>query len=835
MPKLLDDVRVIDLADEPLAFGARLLADFGADVIRIEHMAVDALRRRGPHLDSDPPSLKWERGLAHLLYNAGKRSVAVDMRDPALWTALEPVLEHADVLIAPCEPNPALAEWLEKGRRGEWAHPISVVDCVFRRDLNGPNGAAQPFTDLTAMAAGGHIALNGHPEDPPVHPAGNLAYKQASLAAAEAAMALVMQHRDGGAGRVTVGMQEAVTFTTLQTANGNYWPWHGRSPDRRQPIGAPTIFKTKDDRWISFTIHPPHWPRFVDWADRALEGGAAALRAAEYDDEGWRGANYAESIQPWVKRLCSENALDELTAEGQRIGLLVLPVQSPEEVAQDPHLRARGYFQQVEHPQLGRGIESMRAPVRLRGEPETASRAPALGEHTVDVLRTLAGWSDQEIKRRRERGQIGRGVDEPAPVTPRPAPVERPRRAAAPPPRQPLAGARIVDFCWAIAGSLGTRLLADLGADVIKLESEARMDPIRYIGVQPPDQFSINTNGVFNDCSAGKRSCTISLNSEAGKEAARRLIAEADVVTSNFTPFTLDRWGLGYDELRKIKPDIILLNAAVMGTEGPRAEWRSYGNGIVAMCGLGERSRLPGRAPIGLGTLHTDFTVPYMLALSVLSALHRRDRDGEGACIEIAQYETAVQLLDSEVIGALNGLTAEPPRGNRSHLMAPHGVFPAAGDERWLAVACRDDGDWANLCGAIGRSDLAERRDLADLGGRQAANEEIEAALGEWSAARSDWEGAAALLAAGVPASPVERLEDFFAGPDEAMRENYEQIQSAEAAVFSAQREPILWDGERLPLRRSPAWGEHTELVLREVAGYGDAEISRLAADGVLG
>ena len=827
MPNLLSDVRVLDLSDEPLAFGARLLADFGADVIRVEHMAVDALRRRGPHLDSDPPSLKWERGLGHLTYNAGKRSLAVDLRDRSLWDDLEPMLACIDVVIAPCEPNPALAGWLDKGRRGEWASETSIIDCTLRRE-----GPAEPISDIGAMAAGGHIVLNGHSEDPPIHPAGNLAYKQVSLVAAHAAISLVLQ---GGAGHVEIGMQEAVAFTALQTANGNYWPWHSNSPDRHSPIGAPTVLTSKDGHWLSFTIHPPHWQRFVDWIDAALPGGAAELRGEEYGDEGWRGQHYRERIRPWVERLCAHLTLDELCAEGQRNSLLVLPINSPAEVARDPHLRERGFFQRVLHPQIGREVELSRPAVRLRDEPEHARRAPALGEHTVEILRTLAGWSDAEIKRRRERGQIGSGIDDPPLVSPPPVPPAEPRRPARRlPPRQPLAGVRVLDFCWAIAGPLGTRLLADLGADVVKIESHARLDPIRYIGVQPPDQFSINTNGVFNDCSAGKRSCLVNLSLEAGKEAVRRLVAQADVVTSNFTPFTLDRWGFGYDDLKRIKPDIILLNAAVMGTEGPRAEWRSYGNGIIAMCGIGERSRMPGRIPIGTGTLHTDFTVPYMLALSVMSALHRRDRSGEGACIELAQYETAVQLLDTEMTAALNGLPEGEPDRNRSTSMAPHGVFPAAGDDDWIAVACRDDDDWAALCRAIGRPELAKRAALATLGGRLAHVDAIEQMLSGWTSRRDRWQAAAELAAAGVPASPVERLEDFFEGPDTAMRANWARMQSGERAAFVQQRQPILWDGERLPARRAPMWGEHTEEVLRDVAGYSQDEIMQLAAEQVL-
>ncbi len=803
---MLDDVRILDLTDEPLALGARMLADLGADIVRVEDARGDHLRLRAPAIDGDAPRV--ERGWAHLLYNAGKRSLAVDFDDPQSWTRVASLLPHFDALLAPLEPRGALADWLAHGRDGDWPAQIPVVDAVFRR------GVSEPMTDLTAMAAGGHVVLNGHPEDPPVWPGGNLAHKQGSIAMAEAAMALIMQRRRGGdVGRITVSLQESVAFTTLQTASGNFWTWHQTSPDRHIPIGGASTFQAGDGHWLSFTIHPPHWPRFVKWVDEVL--GADELLEERWDDEFYREA-HADEIRPWIVRLCQALTVTELHDRGQELGLLVLPINTVEEVAADPHLHARGYFQSVEHSQLGKSLTLPRSPIRTRGEQPQARRAPALGEHTDDVLRDFSASGSA---------------------------ASRPAYAASthgslngtPPPRRPLDGVRVLDFTWAIAGSLGTRLLADLGAEVIKIESESRIDPIRYRGVQPPDHFSINTNGTFNDCASGKKSVTLNLKTEEGIEAVRALAERADLVTSNYTPYRLDRWGIGYDDLRQIKPDIIVCNVAVMGIEGPRAEWRSYGNGIVAMCGLSHRSGFPGRAPIGLGTLHTDFTVPYYLAASAMAALDHRERTGEGRYLEIAQYETAVQLLDTELIEALNGAGERPRIGNRSPWMSPHGVFPAAGDDRWLALACRDDADWRALCRVIGRADLAAREELDSLSGRQLHEDEIEAAISEWSRGQDEWTSYRLLINAGVPASPVERLEDFFVGQDPAMRDHFNPVVSPEGPTFQIQREPILWDGERLPAVRAPIWGEHNDEILRDLLGYSESDMSRLAAAGALG
>ena len=811
---MLNDTHILDLTDEPLALGARMLADLGADVVRVEDRRGDHLRMREPALDANAPRV--ERGWAHLLYNAGKRSVAVDIDDPDTWIRIESILPQFDALLAPLESSGAMAEWLERGRNGDWSVEIPIVDAVFRR------GANEPMTDLTAMAAGGHIVLNGHPENPPVYPAGNLAHKQGSIAMAEAAMALILHRRRGGAsGRITVSLQEAVTFTTLQTASGNFWTWHGISPDRHIPIGSGATFRSGDGHWLSFTIHPPHWYRFVNWVDEVLGLEEGELRGEQWDDEFWREQHQPE-IVPWIRRLCEALTVAELHDHGQELGLLVLPINTVEEVAADPHLQARGYYQSVDHPQLRTSLILPRSPVRTRGEQPQAKRAPTLGEHTDHVLSSSVPIS----RKTQAESMMSKGS------TTRSAAA---LYGSASSPRRPLEGVRVVDFTWAIAGSLGTRLLADLGAEVLKIESESRIDPIRYRGVQPPDHFSINTNGTFNDCSGGKKSVTLNLKTEEGIEAVRELASQADLVTSNYTPYRLDRWGIGYDDLRALKRDIIVCNVAVMGIDGPRAEWRSYGNGIVAMCGLSWRSGFPGQVPIGLGTLHTDFTVPYYLATSAMAALDHRERTGDGRYLEIAQYETAVQLLDTELIEALNGISERPRMGNRSAFMSPHGVFPADGHERWVAIACRDDADWRNLCRVMGRADLATRPELDSLIGRQANEDEVEAAIAAWTRTQDDWTTYRLLINAGVPASPVERLEDFFDGQDRAMRDNYNPAESPEGPIFQIQQEPILWDGERLPALRAPVWSEHTESVLRGLLGYTDADMTRLAAAGTLG
>lgn len=397
----------------------------------------------------------------------------------------------------------------------------------------------------------------------------------------------------------------------------------------------------------------------------------------------------------------------------------------------------------------------------------------------------------------------------------------------------PLEGYRILDFCWLIAGPLTTRLLADLGAEVIKVESAARLDRIRETGAQPPGGGSINTNGVFNDCNTNKQSITVNLGQPAGIDLIKDLVRCADVVTANFTPDRLDRWGLGYDELRALRPDIIVANMPVMGKSGPHKDWGSYGNGIIAMAGLGGLTGFPDQPPVGLGTLHSDFTTPYFGALQIMAALHQREQTGAGQFIELAQYEAAIHLLDTELVGYLNNGAVPQRQGNRSVLYAPHGVFPCAGTDRWVAITARTTREWLSLCQMMGREDLAARHDLHTLAGRQTAASEIEAVIAGWTRDRDRWQVAAALQTAGVPAGAVEDVADLVAG-DAGMHDHFAKFAHPEGVDILVQHQPITLDGAHLPLVRAPLMGEHNEPALLDLLGRSPETFTELLVNNVI-
>ncbi|MDG2114188.1 MAG: CoA transferase, partial [Actinomycetota bacterium] len=693
--QLVSGVRVIDVGDETTTYGATLLAEVGAEVIRIEQPDGDTIR-------SEP----W-RNATH---NAGKRSITCPSRTTALPADLQRLVAGADLVIGPLVATPLTDAVLAAATEAS----VSTITTVDRRGQ-----PPRPTTDLTAMAAGGHLTLNGDPQDPPAVPAGELAWTQTSLTVFYAGMGLLTSAlANTPAAHVEVSVQEAVSFTTLQTANSNHYTWHQHIPSRHERPADFSTVQTGDGSWVSFTIHPPYWDRFVTWAESVL--GPLGLTGPEWEDPEYvlRARNL---VGKHVRALAATLTAPELTQHGQSLGLLVLPVHDATGVSTDPHLTARDYWEQVDTPD---------GPVTLPGSP----------------FRTTSG--------RASRGTVP-AIGEATPSDFRPLPT-RPATTALTPadPNQPLAGVRVVDFCWAIAGPLTTRLLASLGAEVIKIESEHRFDPIRLIGNQPGETKSLNTNGVFNDCNTNKRVVTINVDTDEGRELAWQLIETADVITANYSPERLDVWGFGWDELQARNPRLIAANLAVMGMSGPNLGWRSYGSGIVAMCGLARHSNPDNRTPDCLGTLHTDFTVPYMGAGAIMAALQYRNRTGEGLYLELAQYETAVRLMDAETAGALAGAPPGPRVLNRTARHAPNVVAPCSdegSEDSWVALTCRDDTEWTALQRIV--------PGLGDLD-RWADQEAAEAAIAGWTSTRDKFNAAALLTEAGIPAAAVEHLGD---------------------------------------------------------------------------
>jgi benzylsuccinate CoA-transferase BbsF subunit len=321
---------------------------------------------------------------------------------------------------------------------------------------------------------------------------------------------------------------------------------------------------------------------------------------------------------------------------------------------------------------------------------------------------------------------------------------------------------RIADFTWVGAGPYLTKPLADHGADVIKIESQTRIDPIRNMSPFRDGQPGVNRSGYFADRNSSKRSICVDLKASRGRELALRLIAVSDIVTSNFSPGTMDRLGIGYADAQAVRSDVIYLEMPMQGVTGPRSGFRGYGLTIAAASGFMELSGYPDRPPVGTGTNYPDHVPnPLHATVAILAALRARRKTGVGRQIELSQLESTVNVIGPAVLAASDG--SRPTRiGNDDPVAAPHGVYQCAGSDRWCAVAVFTDTQWGVLCDVIDRGALATRSDLATAALRLEQRGLVDEILSEAFREREAEELADALASRGVPASPVQDAADLI-------------------------------------------------------------------------
>jgi benzylsuccinate CoA-transferase BbsF subunit len=401
----------------------------------------------------------------------------------------------------------------------------------------------------------------------------------------------------------------------------------------------------------------------------------------------------------------------------------------------------------------------------------------------------------------------------------------------------PLAGLRVADFCWIGAGSYTTKILGDLGADVIKIESSTRLDSLRLAGPYKEGKPGVNRSGYFADRNTSKRGITIDMKHPAGQGVVRKLVARSDIVANNFAAGVMEKFGLGPQDCARIRPDVIYLAMSMQGSQGPQRDFRGTGSSIAALTGIQELSGLPGRVPAGTGTNYPDHLPnPCHAAFAVLAALRHRRRTGQGQYIDFAQTEPMLSLMGPTFLDLTVNGRLQQRKGNDHPWAAPHGVYPCAGKDRWIAITVMDDTQWAALVDAMGRPDWALQERWRTMPTRYRDRLELGALLGGWTAGQDAQELMLRLQAKGVPAGAVQDAHDVIrVDPQLAHRQHWVRLPHAEMGEsiynnlpFRSSRMPVR------PTRPAPLLGEHTREVLHDLLGLSDREIDALQAEEVL-
>jgi benzylsuccinate CoA-transferase BbsF subunit len=395
----------------------------------------------------------------------------------------------------------------------------------------------------------------------------------------------------------------------------------------------------------------------------------------------------------------------------------------------------------------------------------------------------------------------------------------------------PLAGIRVLDFCWIGAGALVTKTLAELGASVYRVESRSHPDNLRQAPPFRPGTEGLEASGYFASRNSSKQSVALNMKTERGRELAVEMVGKVDIVTSNFRPGIMDRWGLGYEEVRKLNPSVIYMTMPMQGETGPHASYVGFGSTIAALAGLVDLSAVPGRSPVGTGTHYPDHVPnPGHALVAVLAAIRHRRRTGEGQHVELAQFESTINVIGPAIVAA--GLGATPTAtGNRSRAAAPHAAFRCK-DGQWIVISCESDDQWAALQRALQLPGSDLRRTLA---GRKVDEDAIEADLRAAFVRLNRPEALELLDRAVVPNAPVNSSRDIVEEPGLWARGFWHDIEHPVIGHIPIARSPFrMVDGPQADVTRPPLLGENTFEVLHEELGMSAQEYDRLVADGVL-
>jgi benzylsuccinate CoA-transferase BbsF subunit len=494
------------------------------------------------------------------------------------------------------------------------------------------------------------------------------------------------------------------------------------------------------------------------------------------------------------------------------------------DLATQEQLRERNFFVDVTHPRAGT-LTHLGPPYQLH-EPWWQIRRPAplLGEHNEEVTASL-----RQVKTgRMEQREHSFSQTESART-----PNSELRTAEL---RLPLEGVRVADFTWVWAGPFCTMHLAYLGAEVIKLESQARLDLTRRLPLPPTGMKpGVDRSGFFNQWAHGKKSLLVNFTKPEGIALAKKLVKKSDVVVENFATGVMDHLGLGYEELRKIKPDIIMASISGFGHTGPQRNYMAYGPAIPPLSGLSSLTGYEGGPPREVGLSYGDPNAGINAAVAVCAALAARQRTGQGQYIDISLWEAVATLVPEGWMDyAMNG-TQPPRRGNRDPWMSPHNCFRCAGEDEWVSIACGTDAEWQSLCRAIGQPQLATDTRFRTAHDRKADEDELERLLTAWTEQRDKWEVTRILQAAGVAAFPSMNGKDLAEDPHLNARGFFTRLPHPETGAQTHTGIPWLLshspNGVRTP---APLLGQDTDQVLRDVLGYSDQEIARLKEEQVL-
>ncbi len=806
---MLRGIRVVDCGQGvAAAFAAKLFALLGAEVIKVEPPAGDVTRARGPFRAGarDP-----EHSGMFIYLNAGKLGVTLDLTAVEDRRRLHQLLDRSDILIHDVLPVDRAEYGLESAALCE-AHPDLLVTTVSPFGDSGPRAYWRGY-ELNAFHSSGMASLtplgSPFPELPPLKIFSNQAELMGGLHAAMVTAAAWWNRTRGGSGQATdVSMQECLA--AMLELSLVYYTYGGVVTSRINTAYS-NVIECADGAALITLLGDDQWQRLV-----ALMGDPEWAHSEPFSTRVNRGIN-ADALRSLISELWHDWKVADVCRAVQDQRIPIAPLNKVEDVLNDPHLRERGIFVRFPTGDSGPGVLAPGIPYKFStiAAPQPA-RAPRLGEHNRAV------FDDGAISLARTAAPV---------VVVKSAGVGGPRAMAG-----PLAGVRVLDFTWVWAGPYCTLQLAHLGAEVMRVETAKRPGINRIIPPFADGKPGINRAGSFNQWNQGKRSLQLDLTNPRAVELCYELVASCDVVVENFAPGVIARMGLGYEKLRKFKPDLVMLSISGYGQFGPYRDFVSLGQQTAARAGMFWTTGYPNDIPRQIGISYADPVAGVFGAFGIISALIRRDRTGEGQYIDLSMWETLEMMLAESIIEY--EMTGRQPErmGNHDNWIAPHEAYKALGDEeQWVTIAVPSEREWRRLCEAIRQPGLADDPRFCTAELRKRNEAALDAIVTQWTRTRERWELTEILQRAGVAAFPT--LNNRDVATDSHLRARGFLVELEHPEIGRRTHAGIPWTMTGTPCHvraTAPLLGADTDSILSTLLGYSREQIDQLRAAGVI-
>jgi crotonobetainyl-CoA:carnitine CoA-transferase CaiB-like acyl-CoA transferase len=782
--RLLQGLQVVDMAGEPLAMTGRILADLGADVVKIEPAGGDPLRKVLPVDSRSGLSLRF------LAWNAGKSSIEYDPAD----RRIDQLLGAADVIIeTPGFPD-ALDIPVTLAPKAVWLRATPF-------GLDGPRSRWRA-SDLGIMAASGNLYATGYPDRAPLRCSEPASYAHAS---AEAVFAILTAVASGRAQVVDLSMQEAVLIANMGGA-GQYPRTGNKGRRQGAAMGCTREIWPCKDGFVSFGLRggPARLRNFQILQDQLAR---TDLLTSAWSERDWRYFNPAalestelRAIEQPLAAWFARYTMAELYAIAVDTNLMLAPANSAAEILASAQLAARDMFQTVGN--------TAQFPARFLMARDAENKAENIGALRSAPRLNAGPWPNWHA----QSGEAVLAAHTESPDTPA------------------WHGLKLVEFGSGAAGPIASRYFIEHGASVIKVESGKHPDFLRVMAAGSPQGLEGST--LFDALNVGKQSITLNLRHPEGQKIARQLIHWADAVLENFAPKAMASYGLDYDQLRADKPDLLMLSTCLNGHSGPHQDYPGFGGQGAALSGFNFLTGWPDREPIGpFGTI-TDSLAPRFAASALAAGLLYRRRTSKGLHLDVSQVETGAYSLSPWLLDyAVNGHSGSRT-GNRSCRAVPHGVFPSQGDDRWIAIACWNDHEWLHLATILGLDPYR----FPDLNSRLAAQDDIERLVSEATRHRPADALAKQLQYAGIEAVPVADFEDLLhRDPQLQQRQHFVCIERPLTGESFYERNGFRLSASPSSFERpSPLLGQHTENILSTELAYDDTAIRALRDSGAL-